>query len=412
MRLLSSIRLFSVHVLFAFIAIPSVAQIDSFRIMNLPFKVNVPQGWKVTQVDSGLCRNDDSNVTLEMPVTDYGCGGSIVITASPLTAKKRAQRKELRNERMADSISEFNWNVMMGTYRVYAGSIEQTTYKDEKPQDPALKKQYQQRKKLAKSNPAHRYSAWYFYSVNDSIEFLLAFHGRIPHKQEAEIDITLRVLAENFFVDDSASINKLMKWTEPYQNEPEFLPLKSLNVLQTKLRYAVLPEWKYDTTRNTNEIRTTFLKLEAPAVDVCNIASITVSYRITTNEKKDKNQESIRVPQIFGRPIPVRRPPPPDSTQLEKRDSLFRSSKQHYFFSQTYDSQRSSTCTGAEEISETVYIFVYTSSTERIRFNVTLNYTADEFRTARDFEHAYIRFLTSLIEENDFELFYENNKSE
>lgn len=397
--------------LFIFTSIITGAQTYSFNVLGLPFKYKTPVGWKVNQVDTGICVIGDANVIMEMPLDDYGCEGGITISATLVTAKRRAERKDSRNESIADSIFQVNWNVIFGNFKVNAGVLEQSTGPVVKPQNQADKAAYKKRKKEAKANPTHRYSAWYFYSINDSIELLILYQGIIPHSEEKKADDALRFVSENFFVDDSASINTLVNWTDPYQNEAEFLPLRSLVVLNTKLRYPVLPNWNYDTTVTTSEIQTLFLKLNAQSNDPCNVAAITLTYRIVSREKRDLNQESVKLPEIFGKRIPIK-PPAPDSLQMKKRDSLFNSREQHYFFSHTYSSDPSESCDGAEKVSETVYIFVYISPTERIRMSISLNYTADEYRTARDFEHAYVRFLTSLIEDNEFELFYIHNKKE
>ncbi len=388
-------------------------RIDSLRILGQPFEIAVPYAWTASRVDTGLCKQDGFNIRLDMPISDYNCGGHITVKATAVTPELRKERENRVHEPIEDSLFAAYYRTDIGNYTLNCGFVEQKGGKDPRPVNKADKPAYQKRKRELYKDPSHLYTTWLFYSINDTIEFLILFQGRVPHSYEQFADHAVRHIAEHIFIEDSTSIKTLTDVTNPFRHEPEQLPMDSVTFLKTSFKFPLLPGWSYDTTRTESERKTVFLRVKSPNREGCDKGNIVLSYRVRTvddNTSKKDELSKITLEGIYKQYKPLM--PKMDSSEIRKIDSTFATYEQHFYFTQAGSSFPAPLCPEYEEVNEVLYIIIYTSPSERIRIEVSTTYTGYDYQSAREYSHQYYRFIYLMAEANDFEQFYLNNKKD
>lgn len=386
--------------------------VDTIFVSGLPFAYQKIDGWKQLSVDSGICIYQGTNIKFEMPFSEPTCGGEISFAISYITDKEREERKSNKPlDIEEDVLSEDTWSPKLNKYTMLGGSFETTSPRVFEIEGET-KKEKRNRQKRWEQDPIHNYSSWLYFPINDTLELLLSFSGRIPHSFEQKMDGKLLQFADYFFQSNDSMLDSLLTITDPYRFESKTLPMDSVYLMKTVFKYPVLPNWQYDTTRTSTELKTNFLKVQTIQQSTCNRASISLNVRTTKKDNKPSIDDlrllsNYALYSHFGY-----KPPRVDTAQIrQERDSTFKAQEQHYYFTQVSSYEQSSSCT-AQEISETVCVIIYPRQDEKIKITLNFECVAEDYNTERDYIHAYYRFIILMIEGNDFEQFYLNNKKD
>lgn len=390
----------------------SAQSLDTIKVLNLPFVVEAPAKWQQMTLDTGLCLYETTNISYSMPVSTPTCFGTLILSVSEITDKEREERKnkDSLEQTTEDVIYERVTTSTYYKYPVVAGWYETTAPKIEEPVYTESSGFKRKKKKKSEEIRIRNYTRWVYFPINDTLEILIAFRGRIPESEAQYVDGRVNDFADYFFQQNDTLIDSLLAITDPYRTEPATLPLDSIYFLNTYMKYPVLPGWSYDTTRTSSEIKTTLLKVKSNDPEICDQGSITISYRITPlgDKPKAEDLQKISLYDVIAQYQPQKQMS--DSARAKARDSSFAAYEHHYYFTQTNDVEDNPSCVQFPERRHTLYITIYTKTNERIKINVTMVYAADKYVKERNYLHAFDRFIYFMVTKTNYEEFYLNNK--
>lgn len=388
--------------------------VETNTILGLNFKFRPPVGWNEMSKDSGLALTGTYNSVYLMPPSEQTCFGELRFSISEITASEKADRNNSLDSTSSDEgppiaysgIREsFKYNVGFGQFGEYADTlIQKIIY----PVKPFKKKKPDGVIETVLIN----YVSYQYFPINDTLEILVEFQGRIPETDRTRINSIVSKYTDYFFTTNDTLIDSLLAITSPYRFEAKLLPLDSVTILKTNFKFPVLSGWRYDTTRTSNEIKTNFLKIRNADNTECNNATINLTYRVTPVDNSAKKKEVVRIPlsvilEQMSKPKPK---PMSDSARAKLRDSTFANMEQHFYFYQTTTQEPGTDCSGREVVTESLYIYIFSKPDERIQITIAFSYMTDDYKVERDYRYSYYRFLVQMCNSNDFEQFYLNNK--
>lgn len=389
------------------------AQIDSFYIGDLSFKVRYPANWKFVSMTSGLCNNEKTNLLLEMPLKCTRCYGSLSVSISNITAEEREERAKDEEDNNPLKIDNSSNTKEIGDFTVGTGYYESWVDNDTFLYTSAsgqfvIKKALvtpKQNKRL-KLTPIHYYTRWYYLPINDTLEMVIIFNGMIAHDDETPVDIALSSFTQSFFTENKKSLDSLFRLTSPYRAEPEVWPLDSLIFWNTMLKYPKVDGWQYDTTTTAAGKKKKYLQMNLLVRDSCDEGRITITSDVQpVDPKKYINKKyATLLKEVYSSRAAE------EYVQKATDTTGFAEQEQHYYFDVINTTAERSDCNKSTRYLDTVHVYIYLTAYERIDMTVAFTMSSSDEKQRAKYYHDFGRFITELLEANDFERVYQLNR--
>lgn len=393
------------------LAMPTEAQIDTFRIDKYAFEFSTPSGWSLHLKNNGFCEENEANIQIEKPFKCRDCSGAITLSFR-LKAKQDTTRKDSAITDDVLKISSLSYAKEIRGYTVFYGHREANIDTDtflytNSKGDLILSK----KKHSGQLKPVHSFTKWCFFPINDSIEMEILYEGLVPHEEESGITYAFNSFVDDFFDVNEKMLDSLIKDTYPYQEIFLSCPTDSIRMLHSYLKFPLLPGWTYSKISIKNSSGLILLHGQSGSRDSCNYRSFVLSsekQKVGALEIREtlgkKTNEFLEGAYISDQYI--------DSVLLNEHVIAFENADKHHYFREETIVGTDTLCQMQKTDSITFHVYVDLTAEERIKMTLKYSYSSGTSETRNHYYREYYRFRKNFIEINDFEKIYRENKPE